>query len=368
VPSLDLRFADNKSLTDAVTGASLVTFTRASSGTFVGSDGVLQTAATDVPRFDHNPTTGESLGLLVEEQRSNLLLHNRTLTDAAWTATNVTAAKDQVGIDGVSSGASSITATDANGTILQAVTSASAARATSAYVKRITGTGTIEMTQNGGTTWTAVTVTSEYTRVTISSATVTNPSVGFRIVTNGDAIAVDYVQLETGAFSTSAIETTTATVTRSADVASITGSAFSSWYRQDEGTVFADANSPTTGTHFTCDDGTVNTNRVVLYYNTATDPRLFVASAGATSCNIAAGAITSNSRTRLVGAYKLNDFAASVNGLTLGLDALGNTPTGVDRARIGRSSGDGGYLNGCLRRIVFWPQRLANSTLQTLTQ
>jgi hypothetical protein len=76
IPSLDLRFADNKSLVDAVTGQQLVTFTRASSGTFVGSNGVLQTAVTDAPRFDHNPTTGESLGLLVEEQRTNLLLQS----------------------------------------------------------------------------------------------------------------------------------------------------------------------------------------------------------------------------------------------------------------------------------------------------
>ena len=80
VPSLDLNFADSKSLTDGVTGQNLVTFTRASSGTFVGSDGVLRTAANDVPRFDHNPTTGESLGLLVEEARTNLLLNSATLS------------------------------------------------------------------------------------------------------------------------------------------------------------------------------------------------------------------------------------------------------------------------------------------------
>jgi hypothetical protein len=48
VPSLDLRFADNKSLVDATTGAQLVTFTRASSGTYVGSDGVLRTATTNL--------------------------------------------------------------------------------------------------------------------------------------------------------------------------------------------------------------------------------------------------------------------------------------------------------------------------------
>jgi hypothetical protein len=84
VPSLDLRFADNKSLVDAVTGASLVTFTRASSGTYVDSAGVIQTAATDAPRFDHNPATGESLGLLVEEQRTNLLLRSEEFDNASW--------------------------------------------------------------------------------------------------------------------------------------------------------------------------------------------------------------------------------------------------------------------------------------------
>jgi hypothetical protein len=90
VPSLDLRFADNKSLVDAVTGASLITFTRASSGTYVGSDGVLRTAAIDVPRFDHNPTTGESLGLLVEEQRTNLLLRSEEFDNASWTKLGAT--------------------------------------------------------------------------------------------------------------------------------------------------------------------------------------------------------------------------------------------------------------------------------------
>jgi hypothetical protein len=93
VPSLDLRFADNKSLVDAVTGASLVTFTRASSGTFVGSDGTLQTATTNEPRFDHNPTTGESLGLLVEEARTNYLLQSQDFA-TTWGGANITIASD----------------------------------------------------------------------------------------------------------------------------------------------------------------------------------------------------------------------------------------------------------------------------------
>jgi len=47
-PSLDLPFADEKSLVDATTGSNLVDFTRASSGTYVGSDGLIKTATTNL--------------------------------------------------------------------------------------------------------------------------------------------------------------------------------------------------------------------------------------------------------------------------------------------------------------------------------
>jgi len=244
--ALDLQFAADKTLT-ARKGPT-PTFTRASTATFVGSNGLIQSAAINAPRFDHNPVTLASRGLLIEESRANLLLHNRNLTNAAWTVTNVTASQNQTGIDGVSSSASLINATSANGTILQAITSTSAARATSAYVKRVTGSGVIEMTQNGGTTWTSITVTSDWTRVSLASATVTNPSVGFRIVTSGDEIAVDGVQLENGSFVTSVIFTTTTALTRSADVCSITGSAFSNLWNASGGTfLFEGFLIPSTG-------------------------------------------------------------------------------------------------------------------------
>ena len=67
--SLDLQFANSKSLTDSKSGKNLVTHTRASSATYVDRDGVIKNAATNTPRFDHNPATDESLGLLVEEAR-----------------------------------------------------------------------------------------------------------------------------------------------------------------------------------------------------------------------------------------------------------------------------------------------------------
>ena len=71
IPILDLNFAKTKSLLDSRSTKNLITFSRASTGTYFGANGVLQTAATDVARFDHNPITGESLGLLIEEARTN---------------------------------------------------------------------------------------------------------------------------------------------------------------------------------------------------------------------------------------------------------------------------------------------------------
>lgn len=123
------------------------------------------------------------------------------------------------GIDAMPNSASGLVSTVANATVLQTV-STSGARTSSAYVKRRTGSGTIEFTRNGGTTWTNITSlinSSTWTRVAIENTSVTNPAIGFRIVTVGDAIEVDNVQDEVGAFVSSPIVTTTASVTRNTD-------------------------------------------------------------------------------------------------------------------------------------------------------
>jgi len=160
------------------------------------------------------------LGFRREVAATNNLLHSRDLSNAAWsTKTNVTAAKTATGLDGIANTATTLTSTAADAIILQPITLASAARCASAYVKRRTGTGTISLTQDGGSTWTDITSLingSTWSRVQITS-TLANPSVGFKIGTSGDAIDVDCVQNEAGAVATSPIVTTTAAVTRNAD-------------------------------------------------------------------------------------------------------------------------------------------------------
>jgi hypothetical protein len=329
VPSIDLRIADNKSLVDAVTGQQLVTNTRASSGTFVDSAGVLQTAATDVPRFDHNPTTGESLGLLVEEARTNLLLNSGTLSTQSATVTAV------------------------------------------AHTLHFTGTGTITLTGASTAGPLVGTGVGEANRVSLTFT----PTAGTLTLTVSGTVT--NAQLEAGAFRTSYIATTTAAATRAADVVSITGSAFSSWYRQDEGTVFVEwFGGPVATNKFP----SVAAARQSSANNSQNTVEIFQ---GPSLTNVRANGLVRVSNVdqmsrdsgdlTLVGTkvkaalgVRTNDFVFTANGLQIGaVDTLGTLPT-VDTFNIGFNSASE-QLNGRISRITYWPQALP-SRLQSLTQ
>jgi hypothetical protein len=83
-PTLDYRFARDKRETEAVSLTDKLTFTGGNQGTFVGSDGYIQRATTNVPRFDHDPVSLVSEGLLVEGSRQNLLLRSEEFENAQW--------------------------------------------------------------------------------------------------------------------------------------------------------------------------------------------------------------------------------------------------------------------------------------------
>lgn len=358
VPALVLDFLTTTSLD------SRVTFTRSSTATFVGSNGLIQTAAIDGPRFDYDPVTLAAKGLLIETQRVNLLTYSNNLTETVWVKTNCSAAMTATGPDGAANSATTLTSSAANATVLQSITSASAARATTCYIKRRTGTGTIEMTQNNGTTWASVSVTSSWARVSIPSATVTNPVIGLRIVTSGDAIDVALFQCETGAFATSAIPTLASQVTRSADVATMTGTNFSSWYNQSEGTFVASADTVNTSTASVIMVGTDDNNRVQIGHTGSTDAIFRIANAG-TAAN-PANIVASKLGFKAALAYKQSDAAASVGASAV----TTSSPTSMvahTAAYLGSNSVGGLFLNGHIRSLAYYNTRLLNSQLQTLT-
>jgi hypothetical protein len=177
-----------------------------------------------------NPTSN---GILIEEARTNRLLWNRDATQTEWVKTNITAVKDQTGIDGVANAASSLTATDANGTCIQTITLGAGNRTGSVYLKRLTGTGLIQVTLDGSTYSTVELSDTEWYRIVLSGS-VTNPTVGIKIAVDGDAVAMDYGQVEDGLFVTTPILTTTATATRAVERWDISAL---SWVDNSAGTV-----------------------------------------------------------------------------------------------------------------------------------
>jgi hypothetical protein len=328
----------------------------------LGSNGFYSAQAAGIA-FEYEPSTGGYYGLCEAVAATNIVLWSRDLTNAAWTKSNVTATKDQAGIDGVANSATRLAATAGNGTALQAITLASSSRKQSAFVKRVVGSGTLEMTTDNGTTWTAVTVTASWTRVEIAAQTLANPTVGFRIGTSGDEIAVDFVQNELGApgVATSPIPTTTVAVTRAADVWTSTASSF------PIGTAFTsfiDYSLPVNGTDgyaFGLSDNTDN-NFVGIRIGTG---EYKVVTAGVTqAAMVVAGALTAGRR-EISGRAKLNDSAATMNGAAIVADTVCTVPV-VDRLCFGRHRAAGTVpmnLPLKLRRFVHVPRGLSDAEL-----
>jgi hypothetical protein len=321
------------------------------------TSGLYAEVAINRPKRYVDPSTLINYGYWPEESRINACLWSDDLTNAAWVKTNCTAAKTAVGADGVANSASTLTATGANATALQTITAASATRVSHAWVKRRTGTGVIEMTQDNGTTWTPVTVTAGGSRLAVPSASVTNPIVGFRIVTSGDAIDVQYVQCEAGAFMTSPIPTQGSAVTRAADTCSIATTLFN--YSVTAGTMYMKM-TPTgiTGSRiWSLGDGGNNSNDIEYTNGTIT--------AGANG-SVAVSAIAALTSEKTAAAWAANDLAASKNGGAVATDTSVTLPTAATKLGLGRQDN----VNILCMAVEEWmhlPRRMTNAELQTLT-
>jgi hypothetical protein len=316
-PSLDQQFADRKDLVDAISGQQLITFTRASAGTYVGSDGLIKTATTNEARFDHDPTTGESLGLLVEELRSNLLLNSGTLATQDVTVTAVPHTLSFYG----------------SGTVTLSGTHTATVVGTGAYPARTT----LTFTPTAGTL-----------TVTVSGT-------------------VEYANLEEGSFPTSYIPTTTTTVTRAADMASITGANFSSWIDLNDGTFFSDseviASNVQTQVAWSLTGGTYLTS---LRQPQSASNKFRAQIGNVFTPSPGTGNLLSDGTTKACVAY-----SGTAGRLQVGSSSDDATAVGVldpTQFNVGSLGGASAILNGTIRRLTYWPTRLPNDTLETITQ
>jgi hypothetical protein len=172
------------------------------------------------------------------------------------------------------------------------------------------------------------------------------------------------------AFVSSYIPTTTATVTRAADVASITGAAFSSFYNQTEGTVFANAAAAVAASILPCyasvDNGTTSERLQLRRTGSGANPSYRVV-AGGQSIDSATKTIGSpagfNSQTL---AYASSNYEGACNGTLEGLISIVNRPTAT-QLQIGNGAGSAA-INGTIKRLTYWPTRFASTTLETITR
>jgi hypothetical protein len=160
-----------------------------------------------------------------------------------WSKAGIIPVKDQIGIDGVPNAATRLTSTAGGAAIIQPTTLASAARTCSVYLKRISGTGIVQVTLDGST-WSTVDLSDTEWRRVVLSGTVTNTTLGIKLTTSGDSVAMDFAQTEDGAFVTSPIFTTSAAATRSVDIVNILLDPNGMFYSPHNETWFCHSSAP----------------------------------------------------------------------------------------------------------------------------
>lgn len=356
----------------------IVTFTRASSGTYYDRYGILKTAITDQPRFDHDPVTGEALGLLIEEQRTNVIRQSEGWSASPWSVgAGASVAVDALtGPDGTTLVDRITVAARSGGAIFQSISglTASTRFEPSFYVfnegvSRVLrlestiaasfGDWSIDLSLVPQGVW--VRITRDHAAVSISTefSTDSGGSGGLYFYSDDGAsltIGATAAQFEQGAFPTSYIKTTTAQVTRSSDVpSSPIGEAFNtealSFYF--EASTFRLAGL---GWIFQTGDRAPE-----LFFNTdAGTLAIQISGAGATlplssGVNRVAGCVISGQEMRLSvnGVYTSVSITSSISGDTL---YFGHQNTSSER-----------YLNGVIKRGLFIPRALSATELEALT-
>lgn len=376
---------------------------------------VLKTASSNQPRFDFDPITFESKGLLIEDQRTNLLWGSADLGSAYWNLTsNMTVFSNAaVAPDGTLTAEKLVAGTGSSQHYsYQAAGVGNAAYTFSSYCKageynyinldmsdNIVGdasavfnlaNGTVYSTTfnpiwaNGsasitpaGNGWYRCSITA--TRTASGSgvycyyyACNNTPSTTF--TGNGfNGVYAWGAQLEAGSFPTSYIPTTGAGATRAADSVSISNAVFMPIYNNNSGTFYAEFNSRMTGS--TPDypyilAGNSSSNRAAfLYTGTGVPPRVTYGFYSVGGGGVVAGSTFSNNvDNKAASAYDSTGRSIATNGTVLSTSTPNNMYALVNGLFIGSS----GYqsannFTGTIKKVSYYPVCLSSAELQSLT-
>lgn len=400
-PALNLDFANTKRLDPRIT------FTRASTGTYVDELGVIKTAASNEARFDHD-TSGNSLGLLIEESRVNYFKNSVDLGSSltggpcVLTANSATAPDNTFTATKVAETLTNVTQSKSLAFNEWATPNGSAGTSNiplvlTGFVKAGTLNNCIVMMGNGGAIilanidltdgtftqykWSGVTedkitvvpfpngwykftiqakINYPYNLIHVFPCIDGLPSAGPR-QGNGDYFYAWGFQWEVGSFPTSYIPTSGSTATRSADVASMTGTNFSSWYNQSEGTVVGNGYSVPSGGFWNFKSASLIRWFSLLHGYT----EAFDGIAGGSLINLGYDGLTYYQT-----AFAIDNINLKHSGTKNGATATtinGDNTTGVNALELGYINSLNLYLNGHIARLTYYDRRLTDAQLQALT-
>lgn len=413
-PSLSLNFARSKTLDPRIT------FSRSSVGTYMDENGLIVTGSADEPRFDHKYDNGvvKSLGLLVEEQRINLIRYNTKHDESVWindanNSSETINTTETLSPDGTNNATKLFGNNGVTGrqSIYQGVSVTSGTTYTfSVFLKQgqrryasmwfdttnisegaYYGSATIIDLQTGtlatGSQTNIVPYPNGWYRCYVTATPTATGNVNMQVsvgspnnnvsgyIANGDGSSGIYIwghQVEEGEFLTSYIPTSGSTVTRNPDNVTMTGTNFSDWYNQDEGTVYV--SQKLRGVQDTARNNLVykiNDGANVDYvYNTKTgDKNIFIFGDGGTNYSRFQYSIDSTD-TKTAWAYDVSgdDFKPYYNGIEVTNETISNTPSATSHTKLELGASSGDKYCGHIQQFAYYPKRLTNTQLQNLTK
>ena len=415
-PSLNLDFARSRTLDPRIT------FSRTTTGTYMDSDGLIKVASADEARFDHRYVNGqlESLGLLVEEERSNIVRNSEDLTiltgrwseagDGVTVTTNQAVAPDgnttadKVGIKTTDAGSKSIQSSILSGTSSGTViTSSIFCKADDHNYVRVEmqgggNTASINVNLSDGSLISEVSspdshniepYPNDWYRISVTSTTANTSATALRVYltdasgntgfigTVGNGVFMWGGQHEVGAFATSYIPTddTVGGKTRNPDNVSMTGDNFSDWYNPTEGTIVLDCTP-------VYDNSSNQYRRLLSIHNNSgvqTDVIQFIQTETTNQVNSAVWdgssfqtgsgkTLLSGTRYKVAFAVKENNMNASYDG-SIGTDDTSATLPVMTEMDIGSySQFSGNQATAHYNSLRYYPTRLTNAQLQNLTK
>jgi hypothetical protein len=359
----------------------------ATSGTLVIDNvSIKEVITNNIPRIDYS--TGSS-ALLLEPQRTNLILYSQDISNAAWTKSSggtgstpvVTANYTASPLEGemadrVIFNLNGGTASADLSTLQSSPFNLTLGNNVTYYMAVKTNDGsTVNMTLNNNLGLSEVkSITPEWTIIkTSTTATSTSSGVlrlrlrGTEAVSDYADISVAYAQLEVGSYATSYIPTTSASVTRNDDVCDKTSA--TALIGQTEGTVLIDIDLKLNNrfqTLWSLSDGISTSDFILVYHTDVNTLSARMRTVGVDQINISTATLPQG-RYKLAMAYKENDVAFYVNGSLVGTDNSCAVPSPLNKISLTQIGTIINVREGFTKGFALWKTRLTNAELATLT-